>query len=132
MSQDTQIEAGSKLGVDRSTIQNWERGFTPVPESVALACQVLTRNWKQRPDFGPVTLVYSNEQIWPEPDHPTRTIFLQCHLCANNEVAIRQSLQLRKSPRFHNPLVIEIGGGIIWSTAELLRECDKRRRRNRV
>lgn len=124
----TQTEAGSELGVDRSTIQNWERGFTPIPMSVVLACQVLTRRWKQRAEFGPVTLVYADEPIWPEPDCPTRMIFMQCELCANNEVAIRQTLRLRKRPSFHHPLIIERGGGIIWNTPDLLCECDKRKK----
>jgi DNA-binding XRE family transcriptional regulator len=127
----TQTEAGSKLGVDRSTIQNWEHGFTPIPTSVELACQVLTRRWKQRPEFGPVTLVYAYEPMWPEPDCPTRRVFVQCELCTNNEVAIQQALRLSKNPSFRNPLIIEHGGGIIWSIPDLLRECDKRRKRRK-
>jgi DNA-binding XRE family transcriptional regulator len=39
----TQTEAGEKLGVNRGTIQNWERGNTRVPKSIELACRELTR-----------------------------------------------------------------------------------------
>jgi DNA-binding XRE family transcriptional regulator len=43
----TQAEAGEKLGVNRGTIQNWERGNTRIPKSIELACQELARQWKQ-------------------------------------------------------------------------------------
>src|SRR5712691_5281617 len=88
----TQQEAGKQLGVSRATIQNWEKRITRVPTMVELACQVLTRRWKQRPEFGPVALIYADEPMWPEPDYPTRTVFIQCELYASNEIAIRQTL----------------------------------------
>src|SRR6266852_8189795 len=47
----TQAEAAEKLGVNRGTIQNWERGHTRIPKSTELACHELTRQWKQRPEF---------------------------------------------------------------------------------
>ena len=125
----TQPQAGRELGVERSTIQNWERGCTPIPISIELACQVLTRRWRQRAEYGPVTLVYADERFWPEPDCPTRAITLRCELCDNNEIAIRRAVQLRLHPSFRNPVIMESDGGIIWNAPDLLRECDKRRKR---
>ncbi len=124
----TQQEAGKQLGVSRATIQNWEREFTRVPAMVELACRVLTRRWKQRPEFGPVALVYADEPMWPEPDYPTRTVFVQCELYTSNEIAIRQALRLSESLGFSNPFLIERDGGIIWTTRDLLRECKRRRK----
>ncbi len=123
----TQEEAGQKLGVDRSTIQNWEREITRVPRIVELACQELMRRWKQRPEFGPVALVCADEPMRPEADYPTRTVFVQCELYPNNEVAIRRTLRLGATGKFVNPLIIDQDGGIVWSTPDLLCECDRRR-----
>jgi transcriptional regulator with XRE-family HTH domain len=128
----TQEEAGGKLGVDRSTIQNWERGITRLPRIAELACQELMRRWKQRPEFGPVTLVYADEPMRPRPDYPTRAIFVHSELYPNNEVAIRRTLRLRETAAVANPFIIEQDGGIVWSTPDLLLECDRRRERARA
>jgi len=124
----TQAEAAEKLGVSRATIQNWERAFTRVPIMTMLACRVLTRRWKKRPEFGPVALIYTDEALWLEPGYPTRAVFVQCESYASNEVAIRQTLRLGENLGFSNPFLIERDGGIVWTTRDLLRECKRRRR----
>jgi DNA-binding XRE family transcriptional regulator len=63
----TQEEAGKKLGVSRATIQNWEKGVTRIPRAAELACLQVARRWKQRPEFGPVALVYTDGPVWQEP-----------------------------------------------------------------
>lgn len=90
----TQKEAGEKLGVNRSTIQNWERRFTRVPGLVELACEELLRKWKQNAGFGPVALVYTSEPMRPTPNSPAHEIFAQCERYRNNEMAIRAALRL--------------------------------------
>ena len=55
----TQEQAGKALGVTRATIQNWEYELSSIPVAVQLACSVLLRRWKQRPEFGPVTVAYT-------------------------------------------------------------------------
>ena len=122
----TQAEAGQKLGVNRGTIQNWERGVSPIPKSVELACQVLTREWKQRPEFGPVALVYADRPAWRKPDDPNRTALMHSEPCPNNDAAFHQALRLRETSNFNNAVIIEQDGGIVWTTPELLRECDRR------
>jgi DNA-binding XRE family transcriptional regulator len=124
----TQAEAAEKLGVSRATIQNWEREFTRVPKMVELACLVLTRRWKKRPEFGPVALIYADEPMWLGPHCPTRAASLQCESYASNEVALRQAIRLSKGLGFCNPFLIERDGGIIWTTRDLLRECKRRRK----
>lgn len=128
----TQAEAGEKLGVNRATIQNWESGFTRVSKTAELACQELTREWKRRPEFGPVTLAYADDPTWRPPDDPHHTAVQQSELCHNNEAALQLALRLSETLNFNNPFIIESDGDIVWTTPELLRECDKRREEARA
>src|SRR6266567_9132301 len=68
----TQEEAGKKLGVSRATIQNWEKGVTRIPRAAELACLQVARRWKQRSEFGPVALVYTDGPIWQELQDPSK------------------------------------------------------------
>lgn len=124
-----QIEAAERLGVNRSTIHHWENEHTPVPQAVDLACKELTRRWKQRPEFGPVALVYADKPIWPAPDEPMRTVVVSCELYPNNEVALTRAGELSETPSFNNPLIVEKDGGVVWNSPELLFECKMPRRR---
>jgi len=115
----TQEEAAEKLGISRGAINGWERGVARIPQAIDLACHELTRRWKQRPEFGPVNLVYGDAEV------SSRTSRLQCELFSNNDAAIRQVLKLWEN--FINPLIMEDGGGVVWTASELLRECERRR-----
>jgi DNA-binding XRE family transcriptional regulator len=125
----TQPEAGGKLGVDRSTIQNWERGFTPVPRTVELACAQLTRKWKQEPQFGPVSLVYGGEPIWPVHAGSASGVFVRCNLHPTNESAIQQGVRLSQTSDFKSPFIVDEAGEIIWSTPELLSQIQRAKRK---
>jgi hypothetical protein len=119
--------SGRRLGVNRGTIQNWERGNTRIPKSIELACQELTRQWKQRPEFGPITLVYADSPIWQQANGLHNVSILQSERHSTNDAAIEQVCRLREDPRFVNPFIVEEDGGVIWTAHELLRECDRRR-----
>ena len=127
----TQPEAGKKLGVDRATIQNWERGRTRIPRMAELACQQLTRQWKQSPGSGPVSLVYADEPVWSKLDDTPQELFVQCELYPNNELAIRQSLRLSESPNFKSPFIIDDEGEIVWTTPGLLDQIRRAKRKRR-
>lgn len=114
-----QLETAEKLGVSRSTIRNWEYGLTPIPLVVELACLELTRRWKQRPEFGPVSLVFT------EGLGSSRTTRLQCALFSNNDAAIKEAIKLLESVML--PMIMEDGGGVVWTASELLSECQKRK-----
>jgi len=103
-----------------------------VPRFVELACLELTRQCKQRPEFGTVALVYSEEPIWPNADDSTHEVFVQCELYSNNEVAIRQALRLTENQNVSNPLIIETDGSVVWNTHELMHECERRRQEAKV
>jgi transcriptional regulator with XRE-family HTH domain len=122
----TQAEAAEKLGVNRSTIQNWERAVTPVPKAAELACQELTRFWKQHPEFGPVALVYADSPMSQQADGPHTMFALQCERYLNNDAAIAQATRLKRTPHFANPIILDEDGSVVWTSPELLRECDRR------
>src|SRR2546422_11366206 len=74
----SQFDAAEELGLSRAAVQNRESETVPISEVVELACEELTLRWKQRPEFGPVTLTYADEQVWPWPDQSARRLFVQC------------------------------------------------------
>ena len=125
----SQFEAAKKLGVRRAAVQHWESERVPISKVVELACEELTRRWKQRPAFGPVTLLYANEPVWPgRHHHPTRRLFVQCELYADNEAALRRACSLQKSQNLINPLfIVAQDGEIVWASPELLNECGRRK-----
>src|SRR5258708_9511864 len=58
-----QVSAGAMLGLSRGAVQYCESDIRPVPRAVELACQELLRRWKERPEFGPVGLLYAERWI---------------------------------------------------------------------
>lgn len=120
----TQSEAAGQLGLSRATIQYWEAKLRPVPLEVEFACRELLRRWKQRPEFGPVTLLYADDPIWQEVSPPCGVRLLQCERHPDNESAIMRAVWLTKSKVLVTPLITEDDGNVIWSGQDLLRECD--------
>jgi hypothetical protein len=120
----TQAEAGEKLGYGRGTVCNWEGGAILIPQAVELACCELTRRSKQRPDFGPVNLVCGDNRV------QSCALLLRCELFSNNEAAIERALDLDES--FINAMILEDGGGVVWSVSELLCELERRRDETRL
>ena len=114
----TQQEAAKALDVTRATIQNWEGEVTTPPKSVTLACKLLLRRWKQRPDFGPVTLVYASSPLLPS----AVDISLACEKCLDNQDAFRR-LAVQQERGIFNPFILDEMGGVIWSGPALLQMC---------
>lgn len=123
----TQAEAAEKLGVNRGTIQNWERGATRISKAAELACQELTRRWKQHCTFGPVTLVYADNPLWQRAEGLYQVPVLLCERYSNNDGALEQASSLKGGPHFQAPFIIDENGVTIWAGTELLAECDRRR-----
>jgi DNA-binding XRE family transcriptional regulator len=121
----TQLEAAHRLGVSRGTIQHWESERYPIPRVVELACRELVRCWKRRPEFGPATLVYADSPLIQEVDGHDR-IAVRCERYPSNNDAIEQARRLRDSPGFNNPFILDGDGEVVWTTFELLNECDRR------
>ena len=115
-----QFQAATQLGVGRATIQNWEQELSPIPRVTELACHEMLRRWKQRPDFGPVLVIYADGSIWQRSQGPYQISLLQRELCANNEIALQYVHRLRDDPIFTNPFIMDQTGDIIWAPSELL------------
>jgi DNA-binding XRE family transcriptional regulator len=119
----TQAEAGDRLGYSRAAVQYWE-AETPVPLAVELACRELLRRWKQRLDFGPVALLFADDQVWQQASPPCGVLVLRSERHPNNESAIKRAVWLRETMTLVTPLIVEDDGNVVWSGPELLRECD--------
>jgi transcriptional regulator with XRE-family HTH domain len=120
----TQEQAAKEFGVTRPTIQNWEYEITSVPVTVDLASRQLLRRWKQRSEFGPVTLVYASAPLWPL-NSVDRLPTLFCKRYPDNNAALRRVFELGNSSNFFNPMIVDETNLIIWSGAELMEECEK-------
>jgi transcriptional regulator with XRE-family HTH domain len=122
----TQEQAANEFGVTRPTIQNWEYEITPVPVAVDLASRQLLRRWKQRPEFGPVTLVYASAPLWLTLNaDQLPTLF--CRQYPDNDAALLRVFELRNSPNFFNPLILDETNLVIWSGPQLMEECERLR-----
>jgi len=125
----TQVEAGEKLGLSRGAVQYWESEFRPVPVAVELACQELLRLWKQRPEFGPVPLLYADyadDPISLETSASVGSILLRSERHPNNENALESAARTRETMTLFVAFIVEDDGNVIWSGPELLREIDAR------
>jgi DNA-binding XRE family transcriptional regulator len=123
----TQAEAGEKLGLSRGAVQYWESEIRPVPLAVELACQELLRLWKQRPEFGPVTLLYADYADHPMSLETPAPIFVRSERHPDNENALKSAARPRETMTLFIAFIVEDDGNVIWSGPELLREIDARK-----
>ena len=123
----TQPVAAKKLGLSRGAVQYWESEIRPVPVAVELACQELLRLWKQRPEFGPVTLLYARDPISLETSASVGRMLMQSERHPNNESALRRAARARETTSLVVAFIVEDDGNVVWSGPELLREIDARK-----
>lgn len=123
-----QFEAAEKLGINRGGFQNWEREVRPISRAVELACQEITRRWRQRSDFGPVFLVYTDGPILQKSNEVYCVALLRCERHPDNKTAIEEVRRSGSDPLLVNPLILAEDGSVIWDAPELLEECKKRNR----
>jgi DNA-binding XRE family transcriptional regulator len=126
----TQVEAGEKLGLSRGAVQYWESEIRPVPLAVELACQELLRLWKQRPEFGPVTLLYADyadDPISLETSASVGSFRVRSEQHPNNENALKSAARPRETTTLFIAFIVEDDGNVIWSGPELLREIAARK-----
>ena len=121
-----QVSAGEMLGLSRGAVQDWESDIRPVPLAVELACQTLLRRWKQRPEFGPVRLLFAEDPMSREDCLPSGDLVFRCEPHPDNESALVRVVRLRGTVNLFVPLIVEYDGTVIWSGPELLHECDVR------
>lgn len=123
----TQEQVAGKLGVTRTTIQNWESGATGIPIAVDSACEIWGHRLKQEsPTTGPVTLIYSDAPMFITPGSPRRQAMLQQESFLYNAAALGRVLQLWGRDDFQNPFIVEQpgiakSGRPLWNAVELAR-----------
>jgi hypothetical protein len=117
----TQQQVAERLGVTRTTIQNWEGGATPIPQAVDMSCEIWEGRLKQEnPDLGPVTLVYSDGPMFVDPYGPRRRpAMMQQEAYPANAAALARVQQLWGRDDFYNALIIEKSGQPLWNVVEL-------------
>jgi transcriptional regulator with XRE-family HTH domain len=120
----TQSDAANQFGVTRPTVQNWEYGITPVPLTVELAARLLLRRWKQRPEFGPVTLAYAFCSFWHEKSGEGEIPTLCCKRCPDNQAAFQNLFQLRQDREVFDPFIMDETNYVVWSGPDLIEACE--------
>ena len=123
----TQEQAGKALGVTRATLQNWEYGSSRIPVAVQLACSVLLRRWKQRPEFGPVTVAYTGVplSLAAQARVQAQDETLTCERYSSNRDAFSRLMDLKNSTAIFNPIILDDAGCAVWSGEALMKECEK-------
>jgi len=109
------------------TEQNWESESTPIPLSIRAHCDELTRRWRQRPNYGPVSLIYSDGPMAQPLWGTARVPMMLNEPYPTNEEALRRACQLKTtSGPFVSPFICDAEGSLIFNGHELLQECDRR------
>lgn len=118
----TQQEVADRLGVSRTTIQNWENN-TPIPQTVDMSCKVWEHRLQQEnPAVGPLTLIYSDAPMFVDPYGPRRRLaMIQQEPYPTNAAVLARVQQLAGQPNFHNPFVIAADQSTLWNLPELSR-----------
>jgi len=124
----TQASVAQLFRVNRATIQNWEAGRTRIPEAAESLWLRQAQRWRQRPEYGPVTLHYyagpkniltsTNSRIEPFP---------------TNDAALRRARDLAKQTDLHFIGVIDDNDEPIWMGDQVRTEIQvMERRENRT
>lgn len=118
----TQQQIADRLGVSRTTIQNWESN-TPIPQSVEMSCKVWEHRIRQEdPGLGPLTLIYSDGPMFVDPYGPRRRpAMMQQEPHPTNAAVLARVQQLAGSNSFHNPFVLAADHSPLWNAPELAR-----------
>ncbi len=125
-----QVVAGELLGLSRGAVQYWENDLRPVPRAVELACQELLRRWKQRPEYGPVTLLYSKGQIVEGDCHLPDNLVMRCEQHPDNESALSRISRLSENLNSCTLFIVDEDGTAVWAGPELLHVCEQRKKRD--
>ena len=122
----TQLDVSKRIGVSRSTIQNWETEATALPSMIEDVCAIWTdRLKKEQADLGPVTLCYTDGPMWVDvfrPRHKLAT--MQTEPYATNSAAIARVRKIFGREDVHGPFIMEKTGGALWNQVELARVVD--------
>jgi hypothetical protein len=121
----SQQELAEKMGVTRTTIQNWEAQSEPLNVFVENAVKIWDRRLRQEePLRGPVTLVFADGPMLLPAHGPRRAAMMQQELHLSNAAVLARAQMLVGKPFFFNPFVLEGDRHDLWNMVELQRAID--------
>jgi hypothetical protein len=134
----SQQQAADALGISLGSVGLYERGSrrednraVEIPKPVEYACERVTRLWKQRPEFGPVSLVYADGPMGQPVNGRSRPPMMQVKQFVSNREAITHVRALMKSQNCYSPFISD-QEGTIWTAIELRMECGEKRSDRKV
>lgn len=121
----SQQELADKMGVTRTTIQNWEAQPGELSTIAANGVKIWDRRLRQEePLRGPVTLIYADGPMMLPSHGPQRVALMQQESHLSNAAVLCRVQMLASHPRFFNPFVIEGERHDLWNMMELQRAID--------
>jgi hypothetical protein len=121
----SQQELGDKMGVTRTTIQNWEAQVGEISTIAANGVKIWDRRLRQEePLRGPVTLIYADGPMMLSSQGPQRVAMMQQESHLSNAAVLCRVQLLASHPRFFNPFVLEGERHDLWNMMELQRAID--------
>jgi len=121
----SQQELADKMGVTRTTIQNWEAQSGALTSIVENGVKVWDRRLKQEePLRGPVTLIYADGPMMRPSHGRQRVAMMQQEAHQSNAAVLARVQMLASHPRFFAPFVIEEDHHDLWNMMELQRAID--------
>ena len=121
----TQTHVANRFGVSRNTVQNWETGATPLPQTIEGACTLWEdRLKKETAVLGPLTLIYADGPMFVDPYRPRRMAMLKQEPFPTNAAALARVQQMWGRDDFDGPFIIEKSGAPLWNQVELMRVVD--------
>ncbi len=119
----TQEDVAQKFRVSRTTVQNWESGATPVTQLVEMSCEIWEPRLRQEdPDFGPVTLIYTDAPIFVDPYGPRQPLaMMRQEPHPSNTAALARVQKLWDRSGFCNSFIIDKTTKPLWNYPELKR-----------
>jgi len=119
----TQEDVAQKFKVTRTTVQNWESGATPITQLVEMSCEIWEPRLRQEdPNFGPVTLIYTDGPMFIDPYAPRqRLAMMQQEPHPSNAAALARVQKLWGRSDFFNPFIVDKTTKPLWNYPELKR-----------
>ncbi len=124
----SQADVAVLLKLSRSTVMAMEASDNPVSPSIAVAMEHwFERRWRQRPLFGPVTLVYSDGPMFIGQGN-YRVPMMQCEPFGTNAEAVARVCELyNRGAKFFNPLINSDGGHrIVLNSMEIAKAYERK------
>jgi hypothetical protein len=117
----TVTQVADRLKISTATVRNWESEATPIPVAVEMLWEVWEPRFrKEDPLFGPLTLIYADGPMFIDPQGPRRPLaMMRQEPYLTNAAAIARVGALWGRSDFHNPLIIDQRGDLLWNAIEL-------------